>query len=258
MDLDRYKFFKGVGPVLATAVHSGHSVRDELQSLYRLSSSQRRREEDPMTENLALVGDHVFINRVSRFEVDLNRIKEKAIYLEPNDAWGLDVWKSKPSELQVSNSLQYYDHFYEMMKTHLDQMIKQHGKVILLDFHSYNHRRAGPDEAFAPDISNPDIDLGITTANLSIFSSVVSAFTQGLQQTLSNGRKLSVGNNIRYPDGGQWPEWVFENYPDQVCSITLEYKKFFMDEWADQVDLNILEELRTGLEKATLSAKEAL
>ena len=41
---------RGMSPIVATAIHEGHSVRAELQHLYALSSDERLREEDPFTE----------------------------------------------------------------------------------------------------------------------------------------------------------------------------------------------------------------
>lgn len=56
--------------------------------------------------------------------------------------------------------------------------------------------------------------------------------------------------NVRYPTGGYFPEWVYATWGDRVCTISPEYKKIHMDEWTGQVDIDALEDFRDGLERA--------
>ena len=39
--------------------------------------------------------NRIIVNR-SRFEVDINRPRDKAVYITPEDAWGLHIWKNIP------------------------------------------------------------------------------------------------------------------------------------------------------------------
>jgi hypothetical protein len=41
---------EGIGPLFATAIHAGHTVRRELLPLLALNESTRLREEDPYTD----------------------------------------------------------------------------------------------------------------------------------------------------------------------------------------------------------------
>ena len=237
-----------VGPLVTTAIHDGHYLRPDLQDQLKLSEEERLRDEDPMTGFLASAWPVSIINPVSRFEVDLNRTREKAIYRVPEDAWGLDVWKEVLSRQSVEESLKKYDDFYFKAKNWLDHLCKKYTKILIIDIHSYNHRRAGLDNHPADPKQNPDIDLGITTADPAKFSEAVQIVKQGLgQQSTVLGRKIDVRSNIRYPDGGEWPEWIYRNYADHVGVITVEYKKFFMNEWTGEVDLRSLYELRSHL-----------
>src|SRR5690606_12140320 len=59
-----------------------------------------------------------------------------------------------------------------------------------------------------------------------------------------------VRENVRYPTGGHFPEWVYATWGDRVCTISPEYKKIHMDEWTGQVDIDALEDFRDGLESA--------
>ncbi|MBM9595877.1 N-formylglutamate amidohydrolase [Roseitranquillus sediminis] len=254
---DRWEAFRRGGPVIATSVHSGHAVRPELAGRLALDGDARRREEDPLTDIWAGVGDDVFRAHVSRFEVDLNRPEEEAVYLEPSDAWGLEVWDERPTEEMVARSLAQRDRFYRMMSEWIDGAIAEHGRLLLLDIHSFNHRRDGPDAPPAPQHGNPDIDLGLTTADESRFGGVVEALWQGLEGEM-DGRPLDVRRNVRFEDGGHWPEWVFATYGEEVCTVTLEYKKIFMDEWTGRADLGAVESLRRDLWRAVDAARAAL
>ena len=91
--MDVFHLNVGEGPLAAAAIHHGHAVRPEVAALLALSEQERLREEDPFTELLAEVAPTRLIGRRSRFEIDLNRPRDKAVYLQPADAWGLNVWK---------------------------------------------------------------------------------------------------------------------------------------------------------------------
>ena len=83
----------GHGPLVATAIHDGHAIRDELVGHLALGESDRLREEDPFTELWTHAARTRVVGLRSRFEVDLNRPRESAVYRTPVDAWGLQVWK---------------------------------------------------------------------------------------------------------------------------------------------------------------------
>jgi N-formylglutamate amidohydrolase len=253
-----WEIAQGAGPVLATAVHAGHLTDPDLEGRFKLSSEGRRREEDPMTGIWASVGDHSFRCFVSRFQVDLNRAREKAVYMTPDDAWGLDVWADPPDERRKEAILEEWDAFYAMMGRWIEHLIEQHGTVVLLDVHSYNHRRDGAFSAPAPQEDNPDIDLGVTTADPARFGRLVDIIEEEVAREEAAGRKLDVRRNVRYPDGGHWPEWVHANYGENVAAVTLEYKKFYMDEWTGAAFLPVVEDLRQGLSRAVTRLKREL
>ncbi len=246
------------GPVLATAVHAGHVVRDELRPYLALSEGEQRREEDPLTGLWSTVGDDAFRNYASRFQCDLNRARDKAIYRTPEDSWGLKVWRELPPEEMLERSLAHWDAFYAMMATWIEGLIAECGKVLILDIHSYCHRRDGPGAPPAPQAGNPDIDLGVTTLDHDRFGGVLEALEGELREAPAGGRLPDVRRNVRYPDGGHWPEWVFANYGEEVATVTLEYKKFYMDEWTGDAHLPVVEDLRVGLDRAACAAREVL
>src|SRR6187551_3911377 len=109
----------------------------------QLDDATRLREEDPYTGRIAaVVPTHILVTR-SRFEVDLNRPRNKAVYLCAADAWDLDVWSAPPTDQVVSCSLAQYDEFYAALERILRERERRHGRFVVLDIHSYNHRRDG-------------------------------------------------------------------------------------------------------------------
>jgi hypothetical protein len=49
------------------------------------------------------------------------------------------------------------------------------------------------------------------------------------------GRRLDVRENVRF-QGGQFSRWIHQTFPESVCSLAVEVKKFFMDEWTGEID----------------------
>jgi hypothetical protein len=62
-----------------------------------------------------------------------------------------------------------------------------------------------------------------------------------------NGRRLDVRENIRF-QGGEFGRWIHATFPRQVCSIAIEFKKFFMDEWTGEADLDEVERIFRALQ----------
>lgn len=238
------------GPVLATAIHDGHSIRPSLRPLLALPDDQRLREEDPLTGLLTTVGDVRIRVPTSRFELDLNRPREGAVYARPEDCWGLRVWQADLPADEVERSLAAWDRFYAMVTELVDRLLERWEAVLLVDIHSYNHRRDGADAAPAAQDANPDIELGLTTAEPERWGDVTRRFADALRATPILGRSPDVRANVRFPTGGHFPEWVYARWGARVCTISPEYKKIFMDEWTGQADIAALHALRNGLQAA--------
>lgn len=237
----------GGGPIVGLALHAGHAVRPELRPLLALSDSERLREEDPYTDILAsVVPTRVIVGR-SRFEVDLNRPRDQAIYRRPEDAWGLSVWKTEPSPETVISSLEIHDMFYAHMEFVLGQLVARHGQVVVFDLHSYNHRRSGPDGPPDSPIDNPEINLGTGTMNRVRWAWLLDEVLDSLSSYSYFGRRLDVRENIKFRGGG-FAAWCHQTFPESVCVLSIEFKKFFMDEWTGEVDRQQLRQLRLFVE----------
>lgn len=223
-----FTFIKGTSPIVATAIHDGHLIREDLENLFNLGEAERLREEDPFTARWLQVTDNQVIVHHSRFETDVNRSPEKAVYKFPEDAWGLKVWKDALPEEAAEKSMQLYHDFYEAAKVYFDDLLTQHGQLVVYDIHSYNHQRDGKG-TFAHPAENPEINLGTKNIDRELWGPVIDALTHHLRSFDYNGRSLDVRENIKFK-GGYFGQWLYERYGEKICPISIEFKKFFMDE----------------------------
>jgi N-formylglutamate amidohydrolase len=225
----------GEGPLVAAAIHSGHAVRSELADLLALGEAERRYEEDPFTDAWASVAPTRIVLFRSRFELDLNRPREKAVYRQPEDAWGLRVWKRRLPGAVVERSLAQYDAFYRQVRFLLEGLVERFGRVVVFDLHTYNHRRLGADAPAADPQQNPEVNVGTGTMDRRRWGPVVDRFVAELGDFDFLGRRLDVRENVKF-QGGHFSRWIHRTFPHSVCSLAVEVKKFFMDEWTGEVE----------------------
>jgi len=252
-----WKTYNGGGPIVATAIHDGHQVRQEVAEIMELEEGSRLREEDPFTGEWTSIGDTHIIGLRSRFEVDLNRPREKAVYIKPEDSWGLKVWKSEPSQHLVNRSLAEYDAFYSEAHRIFSELEKKHGRFVVFDLHTYNHHRGGPESPFDDPIKNPEVNIGTGTMDRKLWAPVVDRFITDLRSYNYNSRQLDVRENVKF-QGGQFARWIHQTFPKSACSISIEFKKFFMDEWTGKPDTQQLEEIRKALHSTIPGVLEEL
>jgi N-formylglutamate deformylase len=221
---------EGDGPVVATAIHDGHALRPECAALMALDEAVRLREEDPFTARIAAAAPTRLVVTRSRFEIDLNRPRDKAMYARPDDCWGLDVWREPPPAELVARSLGEYDTFYATLERTLRDRERTYGRFVVLDVHSYNHCREGAGCAADP-APNPEVNVGTGSLDRARWGSLVDRFCR----ELSIGGELDVRENVKF-QGGHMSRWIHQTFPTTGCALALEFKKTFMDEWTGTVD----------------------
>lgn len=221
-------------PIIATAIHQGHRIATPLRGYMHLQEHERFREEDPYTAYLANLPVNAVIVETSRFQVDLNRRREKAVYQGPEDAWGLTVWQPALPEVIIERLLEGYDQFYRDMDRLLQEVLTLFGKFVVLDIHSYNHRRAHPDDS-ASICENPEINIG-TGYNYEKWRPLGRCFASFLAHHRFENQFLDVRENVKFKGGG-FSEWINRHYGEYGCVFSLEFKKTFMDEWTGLVDI---------------------
>jgi len=247
---------RGDDPLLATAIHAGHELGSEALELTALDDDERLREEDPFTDQWVEVAENSIVVSRSRFEVDLNRPREKAVYREPGDAWGLQLWKNPPPDDFVNGSLDLYDRFYTELGEFCDGLIASHGHFVVLDIHSYNHRRLGPDQPVDDPEANPEINLG-TDSVAPEWRGLVDAFADSVAAYTFDQGHFDVRENVKFK-GGQMTRWINERYGSHGCSIAVEVKKIYMDEWTGELDESITAEVGAAIRGAAEAVRGVL
>jgi hypothetical protein len=251
---------RGPGPIIATAIHDGNDLRPDVAETMALADLDRLREEDPFTgQAVTGIATHVIAHR-SRFEFDLNRAADSAIYLTPEQSWGLEVWKEQPGERIVADSLELHAAYYRMLAALLDDVAAAHPKFVLIDVHSYNHRRDGADAAPTPQDKAPDVNIGTFSMPRDDWGFLMDPLIEAMRGFDFNGRHLDVRENVAFQGKGEQTRFVHDRYPGQGCAIALEFKKFFMDEWSGEPDPEELSAMRdfitfTGQTAAGLLAR---
>lgn len=249
---------RGDGPVLATAIHDGHGVRGEVRAAMALPAADRLREEDPFTGYMiADVANRVVAHR-SRFEVDLNRAPELAVYVKPEQCWGLKVWREPPAPELVARSLQQHAQFYAMLRTMLSGIEASHGGFVVLDMHTYNHRRGGPDTPPTDPAEAPEVNIGTFSMPRGRWTHVLDPVMEAMRGFDFRGRRLDVRENVAFQGKGELARFVHANFPDSGCAIAIEFKKFFMDEWTGKPFREELDALRALVNAVVPVAERAL
>ena len=248
---------RGPGPIVATAIHDGHNVSSAALTEMALDDDARLREEDPFTgEALKDLPTYTIAHR-SRFEVDLNRARETAIYRTPDQSWGLRVWRAEPSEAVCRDALAYHDAYYAHVASLLDDVARRHAHFVVLDVHSYNHRREGADAPPTPQADAPDINIGTFSMPRQDWAFLLDPLIEAMRRYDFAGRTLDVRENVAFQGKGEQTRFVHERYPGKACAIALEFKKFYMDEWSGEPDPSALAAMR-GLLKHVADTAAAL
>ena len=249
---------RGEGPIVAVALHDGHRVRDEVAKHLALSETERLREEDPHTADWVRIAPTRIMVHRSRFEVDLNRPLEKAVYLGPEQAWNLQVWKEggPPLEL-VDAGHEIHRAFYATLGALLREIEGKHGRFVVYDLHSYNHRRGGPRSPPDDPRLSPDVNVGTASMDPELWAPVVEALVDVLSGAEVVGRRLDVRANVRFK-GGYLAQWVHRTFPRSGCALAVDVKKFFMDEWTGRVEPLRLEGVGAALARTVPAVQQAL
>jgi len=249
---------RGQGPVAAAAIHDGHGLRAEIAERMVLTEADRLREEDPFTgQAIRGVPTH-FIAHRSRFEADLNRDLETAVYRTPEQSWGLNVWGAPLEDDVAARSLGYHRRFYAMVGATLDDIAADYPRFVLLDVHSYNHRRDGPDAPATPAEKAPEINIGTFSMPRAEWAWLLNPLMQAMHDYDFGGRHLDVRENVAFQGKGELTRFVHERYPGVGCAIAVEFKKFYMDEWSGEPDPAALEQMRGWVDHVAAVARELL
>lgn len=248
--------FEEPSPILGTALHYHHGIRDQLRPKFNLDGATRYYEEDPETHRFLGPLLHTVTPNQSRFEMDLNRPPDTTIYSKPSLAWGLKVWKERLSQYEQEFSLEKWYEFHTLMDAAVEHAVETFGYAIVFDFHSYNYQRKGPTD-WRSD-GKPVINLGTRHLHLDDRGrKIVDGFLDDIRGHTVEGEECLVEENgVFY--GGYLNRRLAHLYHEKVITLSVEYKKVYMDERTGKVHEPIMQELVSQMEDAIRALADRL
>jgi hypothetical protein len=206
-------------PYVCGAVHDGHQFRKELWDPCLHTEYERWFEEDPCTQEFVKSHPIVIAGCDSRFEYDLNRAPEEAIY---EDAWGKKLWKRPLTAEERKKSLAKHDTFYEVVFALFKKLKEKFSALVVYDMHSYNWKRW--------DREVPVINLGTANVDNDRFGDAIEAWRHSLSQLqLPHQIKTTSKINDTFQGNGYFLKFITSNFENTLVLAT-EFKKIYCDE----------------------------
>ncbi len=202
------------------AVHDGHQFRTELWDNCIHTEYERWYEEDPETKNMVASHPILIAGCDSRFEYDLNRDPENAVF---ETAWGKQLWKEPLPELQQEASLQKHRNFYEVVHALIGKIEAIHGCCVVYDMHSYNWRRW--------DREVPTWNLGTSNIDNDRFGTLVETWRAMLGSIdFPYDIKPSAKVNDTFQGNGYFLKYITNNFNNTLVLAT-EISKIYCHEY---------------------------
>lgn len=207
-------------PFICGAVHDGHQFRKSLWENCLHSEYDRWFEEDPSTKQMVQTFPIVIAGCDSRFEYDLNRAPESAIY---TDAWGKQLWKNPLSKVEKEKSLHKHANFYKVVHALISKIEEKFAVSVVYDMHSYNWRRW--------DREVPTFNIGAMNVDVLRFGDEVNYWRKVLSEIkLPNGIKNTSLINDTFRGNGYFLKYITSNFQNTLVLAT-EVKKIYCDEY---------------------------
>ena len=225
-------------PYVCGAVHDGHQFRKELWSNCLHSEYDRWYEEDPATKEFIKSHPIVIAGCDSRFEYDLNRDPENAIF---EDAWGKKLWKEKLTSENTEKSLQKHASFYKVVHALIEKLESKFGAVIVYDIHSYNWKRW--------EREVPVINLGTSNIDSEKFGEFIESWRTSLSELkLPNTPKTTAKINDTFFGNGYFLKFITNNFKNTLVLAT-EFKKIYCDELEQLIFPEVVAAIEQQLQK---------
>ena len=233
---DKYGFYLKVESYtnrIAAAIHDGHQLRTDLKDICLLTDEERLYEEDPFTALFIKDQPIVIKGLDSRFEYDLNRVFEDAIY---ETAWGKQVWKTPLSPEQINLSREKYLRFYRVVDTLIGKLSSMYETPIMVyDIHSYNYKRW--------DRKVPELNVGTSMLNRNIWKRQIDNYLFALKCSFPN---FWVDENNTFYGKGGFLGHIQKNFHN-VLVLATEFSKYYCDELTGRFYWEQLDDTRSRL-----------
>ncbi len=214
LKIDNYTYYA------CAAVHDGHQFRKELWKHCIHTEYERWYEEDPETKNMVSSHPIVISGCDSRFEYDLNRAPEDAVF---DTAWGKQLWHEPLSQDLKAKSLHKHSNFYKVVHALISKLEEKFGVCIVYDMHSYNWKRW--------DREVPTWNLGTTNIDNKRFGKDVEAWRQSLSEIEFPHNIHSVAKiNDTFQGNGYFLKFITNHFKNTLVLAT-EISKIYCDEY---------------------------
>ena len=228
-------------PFVCFAIHNGHNLRADLQKNCNLSDKERKYEEDPFTFEFISSMPIVIASNDSRYEYDLNRSGDSAIY---DEVWGKKVWRTQLTAEQKAVSLKKHKIFYMIVDDVLQTIIRKFNAAIVFDIHSYNYKRIDKD--------TPVFNIGTANINRFKFGRDIDFWKSKLNKIVLPNIINRVAENEVFSGNGYLLKHITAKNKN-VLVLATEIKKIYCDELNDEVYPVIIDEITKQLKPAILS-----
>jgi hypothetical protein len=206
-------------PYASTAIHDGHHFDQALWKNCHHTEHDRWYEEDPSTGTIISDLPITLIAHDSRFEYDLNRRPDDAIY---ETAWGKRLWKIPLSATIKDKGINKHDNFYKVVLTLMVKLEEMFGSVVVYDIHSYNWKRW--------DREVPVFNLGTSNVDQKKYSKAIEQWQEILDKiVLPIPQKVSCGVNDVFQGNGYLLKYITANTLNTLVLAT-EVSKIYCDE----------------------------
>ncbi|WP_317126797.1 N-formylglutamate amidohydrolase [Nonlabens ponticola] len=206
-------------PYACAAIHDGHNFSKDLWSNCLHTAHDRWYEEDPATGTMISSLPITIISHDSRFEYDLNRSPEDAIY---DTAWGKKLWKHPLSDDLKQRALDKHEAFYRVVLQLIVKLEELFGSVVFYDLHSYNKNRW--------DREVPVFNLGTSNVDQNEYRQAIEQWQEFLNKmTLPIDQKVTCAINDVFQGNGFFLKYITDNSVNSLVLAT-EVSKIYCDE----------------------------
>lgn len=206
-------------PYACAAIHNGHQFRKELWSNCFHTAYERWYEEDPETKTMVQSHPIVIAGCDSRFEYDLNRPPEEAVF---TTAWGKSLWKTPLTNEAKTQSLNKHANFYKVVHALIETLEKSFGFCTVYDMHSYNWERW--------DREVPTWNLGTTNLDNERFGNAIEMWRKSLASIkLPNNIAQTAKINDTFFGNGYFLKYITKHFKNTLVLAT-EIAKVYCSE----------------------------
>ena len=228
-------------PYVCTAIHNGHYLRDVLSIKTVLSEYERWYEEDPFTGEFIASMPITLLGHDSRFEYDLNREPEGAVY---DTAWGKKVWSKPLTKDEKKRSLTKHTNYYRVINTLISKLEEEFNGCVVYDMHSYNWRRW--------ERSVPVFNIGSERINQKKFGFFVTSWANELKKIEIPHNENTTEINDVFKGYGYQLKYITENFNNTLVLAT-EVSKIYCNEESGEPFPSVISALTDQLKTAIVN-----